>query len=610
VEQSTFSENSALSGGAIENASGETSVTSCNFEDNAATMGGAIYTGDMGGGMVSNSTFLRNTAEEEGGAIRTFSESAVYNCTFRENSAGTGGGFMGKAQDMSNCRFLYNQARGAGGGLYLDGGHVFFLNCTVHGNQANQSGGIAAYSVAMFDMLYCTVAGNEAENYGGIFFQDTNPEITNSIIWGNMAPTIPEMGCISSSITVNYSCIGGGFSGSGTLNANPRFVDLETGNLHLLAYSPCIDTGTTTGVSSDIEHSFRPQNAGYDMGAYEFSGMPVPGLSVMPPLLNVETWAGSTRVDIVTPTYWTATSSASWLHIVASGTGNTITFVSYDRNYGPARSGTITITGSGTTPGTETVVVTQEGIPPSEGEGEVIEGELVEGEIEGELPTEGEGEITEGEGEAPVEGEGEAILEGEGEPPVEGEGETPAEGEGEPPVEGEGETPAEGEGETPAEGEGEAPVEGEGEGEAILEGEGEAPAEGEGETPVEGEGEAPVEGEGEVPAEGEGETPAEGEGEAPIEGEGETPAEGEGEIPAEGEGEAPVEGEPVVEGEGETPAEGEGESVEGEEEPGGCCDSGSGAELLPTNLQRRLGDFLLIGISLLCLLTEFGSEKP
>ena len=113
-----------------------------------------------------------------------------------------------------------------------------------------------------------------------------------------------------------------------------------------------------------------------------------------------------------------------------------------------------------------------------------------------------------------------------------------------------------------------------------------------------------------MPAEGEGETPAEGEGEAPIEGEGETPAEGEGEIPAEGEGEAPVEGEPVVEGEGETPAEGEGESVEGEEEPGGCCDSGSGAELLPTNLQRRLGDFLLIGISLLCLLTEFGSEKP
>ena len=41
-----------------------------------------------------------------------------------------------------------------------------------------------------------------------------------------------------------------------------------------------------------------------------------------------------------------------------------------------------------TTPGTETVVVTQEDTPVRVKE--VIEGELVEGEIEGELPTEGE----------------------------------------------------------------------------------------------------------------------------------------------------------------------------------------------------------------------------
>ena len=102
------------------------------------------------------------------------------------------------------------------------------------------------------------------------------------------------------------------------------------------------------------------------------------------------------------------------------------------------------------------------------------------------LPSEGEGEPVEGEGEPPVEGEGELPVEGE---PIEGEGELPVEGEGEP-VEGEGET---------AEGE---PAEGESEGETV---EGESP---EGEH-VEGElteGEV-IEGEGELiegePVEGE-----------------------------------------------------------------------------------------------------------
>ena len=156
-------------------------------------------------------------------------------------------------------------------------------------------------------------------------------------------------------------------------------------------------------------------------------------------------------------------------------------------------------------------------------------------------------------------------------------------------AEGEGETPAEGEGEALTEGEGETPVEGE----VLPEGEGEAPTEGEGETSAEGEGEVWPEGEGETPVEGEGETPAEGE--ALPEGEGETPAEGEGEDLPEGEGEI------LVEGEGEaTEGESEGET---EDDACGCCAStdkhGKPEELF----KRILGDWLIIGISLLVLLS-------
>ena len=69
-----------------------------------------------------------------------------------------------------------------------------------------------------------------------------------------------------------------------------------------------------------------------------------------------------------------------------------------------------------------------------QGEGEIEEGESVEG--EGEVQPEGEGEVLpEGEGEVLPEGEGEVLPEGEGEVLTEGEGEVLPEGE----YEGEGE---------------------------------------------------------------------------------------------------------------------------------------------------------------------------
>ncbi|NLV42906.1 MAG: hypothetical protein GXY07_00225 [Candidatus Hydrogenedentes bacterium] len=253
--------------------------------------------------------------------------------------------------------------------------------------------------------------------------------------------------------------------------------------------------------------------------------------------------------------------------------------------------------------------VENEGETETEGEGEAVpegEGEIV---AEGEVSSEGEGEGM-SEGEAPYEGEpsGEGEFESEGEIPAEGEivveGEGEAAAEGEIVDEGEGEAAAEGEiieeGEGEAAAEGEIVEEGEGEtaaeGEIIEEGEGEAAAEGE--IVEEGEGEAPAEGEGEAPAEGEGEAPSEGEGEIVAEGEGEALAEGEGEVIAEGEGEALAEGEGevIAEGEGEAPAEGE-----GEDETSSCCGTSGKDMNIRKLMDRTIGDWLLIGMSLLGL---------
>lgn len=115
----------------------------------------------------------------------------------------------------------------------------------------------------------------------------------------------------------------------------------------------------------------------------------------------------------------------------------------------------------------------------------------------------------------------------------------------------------------------------------------------------EGEGESGIEGEYEGESPGEGES-FEGETEGEAE-EGEGPVEGE-EMEGESEGE-PGEGEVPAEGEGEGPAEGEGE---GEEEGCGCGCCREGAKRLnyPEKMEKTLGDWLLVGLSIVAL-TDF-----
>ncbi len=55
---------------------------------------------------------------------------------------------------------------------------------------------------------------------------------------------------------------------AGNINADPLFVG--SGDYHIQAGSPCIDTGSATGApSDDIDGDSRPQGAGYDMGSDE-----------------------------------------------------------------------------------------------------------------------------------------------------------------------------------------------------------------------------------------------------------------------------------------------------------------------------------------------------
>jgi len=60
-----------------------------------------------------------------------------------------------------------------------------------------------------------------------------------------------------------------------TVTADPQFMNYQpdgSGDYHLKATSPAIDSGTSTGApSTDIDNNPRPQGNGYDIGPYEYS---------------------------------------------------------------------------------------------------------------------------------------------------------------------------------------------------------------------------------------------------------------------------------------------------------------------------------------------------
>ena len=55
----------------------------------------------------------------------------------------------------------------------------------------------------------------------------------------------------------------------------PQFVDPANHDYHLLFNSPAIDAGTNTGVATDYDGTARPQGAAYDIGAYEYTPLPM-----------------------------------------------------------------------------------------------------------------------------------------------------------------------------------------------------------------------------------------------------------------------------------------------------------------------------------------------
>jgi len=133
-------------GGAIT-CTGNTTITRCTFFNNSSGEGGAIY--DVGVLTIKNSNFYDNHAEEGGAiaAVVTLAQLTATGCNFTNNTAGYGGAIFNQVvTTVTNSVFADNSATIDGGAIcnYTDlGGGIFnSTNNIFSGNNPNDIGTI------------------------------------------------------------------------------------------------------------------------------------------------------------------------------------------------------------------------------------------------------------------------------------------------------------------------------------------------------------------------------------------------------------------------------------------------------------------------------------
>jgi cysteine-rich repeat protein len=163
-----------------------------------------------------------------------------------------------------------------GGAFMLDTfGGITLTNCVVWDNHSQHDGSVlfAVSEISHFLVNASTVAGNRMDCtdpafYGAIIKETGELRLVSSILYGNEGALFGPYTAVTSCDYSDVQDATAVAAGAGNINADPVFVDLGAGDLHLQPGSPCIDTGDPAGTwPTDLEGNPRQGTA--DMGAFE-----------------------------------------------------------------------------------------------------------------------------------------------------------------------------------------------------------------------------------------------------------------------------------------------------------------------------------------------------
>ncbi len=220
-------------------------VEDCQFSNHSHSV---ITLIEAGGSGAYHCTFTNN----RGGIGRGYEGDGLYffDCDFTDNTAQFGAVLYvqpdtsGSYGSFVNCRFKHNSAE-RGGAIYAKGkGNISSgftcTNCVFFDNTASQAGG-AIYSYhSGGKIVNCTFAKNSAPDVGAIFNSNQSSlTVYNSILWNNPGGDFGGQGKRS----VHYTDVAGGHAGISNRNVDPKFININSGDLRLKPISKCIDAG-------------------------------------------------------------------------------------------------------------------------------------------------------------------------------------------------------------------------------------------------------------------------------------------------------------------------------------------------------------------------------
>ncbi len=301
ISNCEFLRNTAVYGGGAVWAratEGRLIVQDCTFQENSAkSEGGALAATTYGGTIeITGNTFIENESEYNGGAIDatdyengqiTLSKNII-----QENEAQGNGGVSVNLHDGSllieGNIFAKNRADGGGGAfsIYGVGGRITLVNNTVYKNEGLYGSMIDVNDNDALIQVYNNIFYRNDSNSIGLMGQElristdsdgdnqgARVELFNNLIGRRADFTTGNSDDLYIDNTDQYTQ-------GANQSQDPKLVDPDNGNFHLVSSSPCIDAGTNSAPqlpSKDFEGDPRVAdgngdgNATVDIGADEYT---------------------------------------------------------------------------------------------------------------------------------------------------------------------------------------------------------------------------------------------------------------------------------------------------------------------------------------------------
>jgi predicted outer membrane repeat protein len=325
------------SGGGLYNDSGTVTISNSTFSNNSGRSGGAIYnSGSSGTVTIINSTLSGNSAVRGCGAICNDGTLTITHSTLSGNSAGRSGGaiYNDGTVTITHSTLSGNSSSNNVGGAIVNYTTLTITHSTLSGNSGIEGGAI--YNEGALTVSNSTLSGNSSSSGGGAIYSYNPMTITHSTFSGNSAPSGGGLYNNGSTVTLKNTLISKGASGTnceGTITSNGAAYNLSndascgadvtqvaslglstlganggpTQTIPLLVGSPAVDAALAADCPADDQRgTARPVGAGCDIGAFEGAitlpvSDPPPTSTPSPALCSQTGFTPSTQVEVSMP---------------------------------------------------------------------------------------------------------------------------------------------------------------------------------------------------------------------------------------------------------------------------------------------------------------------